>query len=174
MRRTRGRTGSGGGSPRPGWAGWSAGWSGSAAPGPAAPTATPGGGDRGGLAGRGRRGAAAGAGRDPEGGLTWPPTTESAPPRRWVSARRANRQALARFAEFWQALQDVGDALAEAQTAAKNAESGDWRERNQRHWTIASVDEVRSALRAAASSLRIVSAQAKRFEPQLIEKDWRR
>ena len=92
---------------------------------------------------------------------------------RW-SARRANRQALARFAEFWQALQEVGDALAEAQRAVKNAESGDWRERNQRHWTIASVDEVRSALRGCRFSLRVVSAQAKRFEPQLIEKDWRR
>ena len=91
--------------------------------------------------------------------------------RRWA-ARRANRQALARFAEFWQALQEVGDTLAEAQRAAKNAESGDWRERNQRHWTIASVDEVRSALRGCRFS--IVSVQAKRFEPQLIEKDWRR
>ena len=67
-----------------------------------------------------------------------------------------------------------GDALAEAQRAAKNAESGAWRERNQRHWAIAGVDEVRSALRGCKSSLRIVSAQAKRFEPQLIEKDWRR
>ena len=93
--------------------------------------------------------------------------------RQW-NRRRANRQALARFAEFWQALQEVGDALAEAQKATKNAESGDWRERNQRHWNIAGVDEVRSALRGCKSSLRIVSAQAKRFEPQLIEKDWRR
>ncbi len=88
--------------------------------------------------------------------------------------RRANRRAVARFGEFWQALQEVGDALSEAQKAAKNAESGDWRERNQRHWAIAGVDEIRSALRGCKFSLRIVSAQAKRFEPQLIEKDWRR
>jgi hypothetical protein len=65
-------------------------------------------------------------------------------------------------------------ALAEAQRAAKNAEDGAWRQRNQRHWNIASVDEVRAALRGCKFSLRIVSAQAKRFEPQLIEKDWRR
>ena len=88
--------------------------------------------------------------------------------------RRANRRAVARFGEFWQALQEVGDALSEAQKAAKNAESGDWRARNQRHWTIAGVDEVRSALRGCKSSLRIVVAQAKRFEPYLIEKEWRR
>ncbi len=92
---------------------------------------------------------------------------------RWAQ-RRANRQAVARFAEFWQALQEVGDALAEAQRAAKSAEDGTWKGRNQRHWSIASVDEVRSALRVCKSSLRICSAQAKRFEPQLIEKDWRR
>ena len=88
--------------------------------------------------------------------------------------RRANRRAVARFGEFWQALQEVGDALSEAQKAVKNAESGDWRPRNQRHWTIAGPDEVRSALRGCKSSLRIVVAQAKRFEPYLIEKDWRR
>lgn len=93
--------------------------------------------------------------------------------RAWAQ-RRANRQAVARFGEFWQALQEVGDALAEAQRATKNAEDGTWRARNQRHWQIASVDEVRSALRGCKSSLRICSAQAKRFEPQLIEKDWRR
>ena len=93
--------------------------------------------------------------------------------RQW-NRRRANRQALARFAEFWQALQEVGDALAEAQRAAKNTEAGAWRERNQRHWAIAGVDEIRSALRGCKFSLRVVSAQAKRFEPQLIEKDWRR
>ena len=88
--------------------------------------------------------------------------------------RRADRRSVARFAEFWQALQEVGDALAEAQRATRNAESGDWRQRNQRHWNIAGIDEVRTALRGCKSSLRIVSAQAKRFEPQLIEKDWRR
>ncbi len=93
--------------------------------------------------------------------------------RRWA-ARRMNRQAVARFGEFWQALQEVGDALAEAQRAAKNADDGMWKDRNQRHWNIASVDEVRTALRLCKSSLRICSAQAKRFEPQLIEKDWRR
>ncbi len=93
--------------------------------------------------------------------------------RQWAQ-RRANRQAVARFGEFWQALQEVGDALAEAQRAARNAEDSTWKARNQRHWNIASVDEVRTALRACKSSLRICSAQAKRFEPQLIEKDWRR
>ncbi len=70
--------------------------------------------------------------------------------------------------------QGVPDALAEAQRAARNAEDNTWRRRNQRHWDIAGVDEVRGSLRRCKSSLRIVSAQAKRFEPHLIVKDWRR
>lgn len=94
--------------------------------------------------------------------------------RRRRASRAERQQALARFAEFWQALQEVGDALAEAQKAARNAESGDWKARNQRHWNIATLDEVRTALRGCKFSLRVVVAQAKRFEPQLIEKPWRR
>jgi hypothetical protein len=93
--------------------------------------------------------------------------------RGWAKGR-ADRRAVARFGEFWQALQLVGDALAEAQRAAKSAEDVAWKRRNQRHWNIASVDEVRTSLRRCKSSLRVVSSQAKRFEPQLIEKDWRR
>lgn len=92
---------------------------------------------------------------------------------RYVRAR-SNREAVAKFGEFWQALQGVGDALAEAQKAAKNAEDSTWRRHNQRHWDIAGVDEVRGALRRCKSSLRITSAAAKRFEPLLIVKNWRR
>jgi hypothetical protein len=93
--------------------------------------------------------------------------------RQWRQ-RRANRKALAQFAEFWQALQLVGDALAEAQREAKRADDPKWKTRNQRHWELATVDEIRSALRQCKFSLRICSSQAKRFEPQLIAKDWRR
>ena len=92
---------------------------------------------------------------------------------RYVKAR-SNREAVAKFGEFWQALQGVGDALAEAQKAAKNAEDSTWQRRNQRHWDIAGVDDVRGSLRRCKSSLRIVSASAKRFEPLLLAKTWRR
>jgi hypothetical protein len=93
--------------------------------------------------------------------------------RQWRQ-RRANRKALQQFAEFWQALQLVGDALAEAQREAKRADDPKWKPRNQRHWELATVDEIRSALRQSKFALRICSSQAKRFEPQLIAKDWRR
>jgi hypothetical protein len=87
--------------------------------------------------------------------------------------RRANRRALARFGEFWTALQHVGDVLAEAERLSKSADDN-WRGRESRHWTIATADEVRSSVKRCRSSLRIVSAQAKQFEPELIVKDWRR
>jgi hypothetical protein len=94
--------------------------------------------------------------------------------RQWTR-RRANRRALERFAAFWNALQRVGNALADAERLAKNAEDSSWwKQRNTRHWSVASADEVRSALRQCRGSLRIVSRAAKRFEPQLIEREWRR
>jgi hypothetical protein len=93
--------------------------------------------------------------------------------RQWHKAR-TNRIAVARFAEFWTALQNVGDALAEAQKESKRADDPRWKARNQRHWELASVEEIRGALRQSKFSLRIVSSQAKRFEEQLITKDWRR
>ena len=94
--------------------------------------------------------------------------------RQW-GRRRANRRAVERFAAFWNALQRVGNALAEAERLAKNAEGASWwRQRNARHWTVACADEVRSALRTCRGSLRIVSRAAKRFEPQLIHREWKR
>jgi hypothetical protein len=94
--------------------------------------------------------------------------------RGWARGR-ANRRALERFAAFWNALQRVGNALAEAERLAKNAEDASWwRQRNARHWTVASTDEVRSALRTCRGSLRILSRSAKRFEPELIHREWKR
>jgi len=89
--------------------------------------------------------------------------------------RRGDARAIARFAEFWAALQQVGDVLAEAEKLAKNANDGSWRGAGgRRHWNVATADEVRSAVRGCRNSLRVLSGQAKRFEPELIVKDWRR
>lgn len=88
--------------------------------------------------------------------------------------RRADRRAVAQFQEFWTALQHVGNALAEAEKLSKKSEDGAWRQRNTRHWALASTQEIRSALRGCRGSLRVMSSQAKRFEPQLIAKEWRR
>jgi hypothetical protein len=87
--------------------------------------------------------------------------------------RRGDRRALARFAEFWAALQQVGDVLAEAERLSKAADDS-WKGKGARHWNIATADEVRSSVKRCRSSLRVVSSQAKKFEPQLIVRDWRR
>lgn len=88
--------------------------------------------------------------------------------------RRTDRRALAQFQQFWAALQRVGDALAEAEKMARRSSDTAWRQRRARHWDLASVEEIRGALRGCRSSLRVMSAQAKRFEPELIVRDWRR
>lgn len=88
---------------------------------------------------------------------------------------RANRQALARFAAFWTALQRVGDALADAEKVTKNAEEKAWwRDRNTRHWAIATAEDACRAVKVCRASLRVLSMSAKRFEPELIRKDWKR
>ncbi len=92
---------------------------------------------------------------------------------KWAQ-RRARRRAVARFGEFWSALQQVGDALAEADRLAKKAGDGPWKLGGQRHWVIATVEEARASVRKCRSSLRIVSSAAKKFEPQLIVREWRR
>jgi hypothetical protein len=101
-------------------------------------------------------------------------TSAAGAARQW-GRRRANRRAIERFAAFWNALQRVGNALGEAERLAKNAEDASWwRQRNARHWSVASADEVRSALRTCRGSLRILSRSAKRFEPELIHREWKR
>ncbi|MEJ3652535.1 hypothetical protein WEH80_06080 [Actinomycetes bacterium KLBMP 9759] len=92
---------------------------------------------------------------------------------RWVK-RSKNQRALDKYAEFWAALQQVGDALAAIERLSRRADDASWMRCNERHWSIATADEVRVAVKRCRSSLRIVSAQAKRFEPDLIVKDWRR
>ena len=88
--------------------------------------------------------------------------------------RRENRRALYRFAEFWAALQAVGDVLAEAERLTAAATDSRSRGPIQRHWTIATPEEIRSGLKRCRGSLRILSSSAKRFEPELIVRDWRR
>jgi hypothetical protein len=101
-------------------------------------------------------------------------TSATGTARQW-GRRRANRRAVERFAAFWNALQRVGNALGEAERLAKSAEDASWwRQRNARHWSVASADEVRSALRTCRGSLQILSRSAKRFEPELIHREWKR
>ena len=89
-----------------------------------------------------------------------------------------HRRALRRYAEFWAALQAVGDALDQATKAAAKLEDAQKARAaangGGRHWSVASPEEIRAAAKKAGRSLRIIATSAKRWEADLISRDWGR
>ena len=97
---------------------------------------------------------------------------------------KVNRRALRKYGEFWRALQLVGDALAEAdKVAAKatdtktkrggkgmSAKSG----ANGEHWSTASPEEIRASAKTAHASLRVMASSAKKWEAELVSREWRK
>jgi hypothetical protein len=89
-----------------------------------------------------------------------------------------NRRALRKYAEFWLALQAVGTALEQAdKLAAKAADARPAKASNgaggRRSWSVASPEEMRAAAKKAHASLRVIATSAKRWEADLISRDWR-
>jgi hypothetical protein len=73
---------------------------------------------------------------------------------------------LAKFAAFWTALQRVGYALADAEKMTKNAEdTAWWRDRDTRHWAIATADEARAAVKICRRSLRCCRCRRNGLNP---------
>lgn len=93
-----------------------------------------------------------------------------------VNLEPVNRRALRRYGEFWRALQMVGNALAEAERVA--AKATDHRSNSGRdggaHWSTATPEELRAAARKAGDSLHVMSGAAKKWEAELISREWRR
>ncbi|MDN5919317.1 MAG: hypothetical protein L0I76_30180 [Pseudonocardia sp.] len=107
---------------------------------------------------------------------------------------RVNRRALRKYGEFWRALQMVGDAVQEAEkVAAKTADSGRVKAsagasaktfattsggtgggEGGRHWSAATPDELKSSAKKAQNSLRVMATSAKKWEAELISRDWRK
>jgi hypothetical protein len=97
-----------------------------------------------------------------------------------------NRRSKRKFDEFWFALQLVGDALLQAeQLAAKlrdhqptnHGGRGGGRASNgvngRLAWSAATPEELRAAAKKAHDSLRVMSTAAKRWEADLVSKEWR-
>jgi hypothetical protein len=99
-----------------------------------------------------------------------------------------NRRSKRKFDEFWFALQTVGDALMQAEQLA--AKLRDQRTTNQGTngrggarasngvngripWSAATPEELRAAAKKAHDSLRIMSTTAKRWEAEIIAREWR-
>jgi hypothetical protein len=86
-----------------------------------------------------------------------------------------NRRALRKYAEFWAALHAVGAALEQAEKFAQKAADAQpvTATGGRSHWTVASPDEMRAAAKKAHRSLRVISTSAKKWEADLISRDWR-
>jgi hypothetical protein len=89
-----------------------------------------------------------------------------------------NRRALRKYAEFWTALQAVADALEQAERlAAKAVDAQPPRASSgaggRRSWSAASPEEMRAAAKKAHASLRVIATSAKRWEADLVSRDWR-
>ena len=97
---------------------------------------------------------------------------------------KVNRRALRKYGEFWRALQLVGDALAEAEkvaarsTDAKSKRSGKGVSAKAgahgHHWSVASPDEISASAKKAHTSLRVMASSAKKWEAELVSREWRK
>ncbi|MFP5022524.1 hypothetical protein [Pseudonocardia phyllosphaerae] len=101
---------------------------------------------------------------------------------------KVNRRALRKYGEFWRALQLVGDALADAEKiAAKTTDTPKTRRSKSAgkgvsakaggsggHWSTASPEEISAAAKKAHGSLRVMASSAKKWEAELISREWRK
>lgn len=101
----------------------------------------------------------------------------SAPTTRFRVRGPLNRRSVAKFAEFWAALQQVGDALAEVEKLGNKALDAQKARAsngiNGRSWAVATPDEIKSAAKKAHRTLRVIAASAKRWEADLLSREWR-
>ena len=102
---------------------------------------------------------------------------------------KVNRRALRKYGEFWRALQLVRDALTDAEKlAAKAADSGGRRKQGRtgskgtsakaggdgQDWSHASPDEISAAAKKSHSSLKVMASSAKKWEAELVSREWRK
>lgn len=83
--------------------------------------------------------------------------------------RPVNRRALRRYGEFWRALSLVGNALAAAETTAKKAA-----DTPGAHWSAPTAEELQAAAKKAGDALHVMASAARRWEAELVSREWRR
>jgi hypothetical protein len=92
-----------------------------------------------------------------------------------VNVGPVNRRALRKYGEMWRALQMVGNALAEAEKlAAKVDDSTKASKGATAHWSTPTAGELKSAAKKAGRSLSVMSRTAKKWEAELVSREWRR
>jgi len=91
-----------------------------------------------------------------------------------LNVKPVNRRALRRYGEFWRALQMVGNALAEAERVAAKATDTRPARGQTAHWSTATPQEMKAAAKKAGDSLHVMSTAAKKWEAELVSREWRR
>ncbi len=90
-----------------------------------------------------------------------------------MNVRPVNRRALRQYGQFWRALQLVGNALAEAERVAAKA-TDTKNTTTKTHWTTPTPQELKAAAKKAGLSLHTMSSSAKKWEAELVSREWRR
>jgi hypothetical protein len=90
-----------------------------------------------------------------------------------VNIAPVNRRALRKYGEFWRALQLVGNAVAEAEKLAAKAGQSE-PVQGSGNWAVPTADELRRAAKKTGQSLHVMSGSAKKWEAELISREWRR
>jgi hypothetical protein len=94
-----------------------------------------------------------------------------------VNLKPVNRRALRKYGEFWRALSAVGEALGDAERLAAKATDAQPARAGagaSAHWSAPTPEELRAAAKKAGRALHVMSAKAKRWEAELVSREWRR
>lgn len=76
-------------------------------------------------------------------------------------------RALERYRSFWTAIEEAGEAVEMARRLAAKVE-----ESKRKSWAAPAPDEVRAAGTKAARALQMVAKSLKRWEAELVSRDW--
>lgn len=91
-----------------------------------------------------------------------------------MQVKVVNRRARARYASFWTALVMVGEAVADARKVALRLRDDRDRDRDGvARWRVASGEEIAKQTRRADQALGLLCRAARRWEAELLSRDWR-
>lgn len=86
-----------------------------------------------------------------------------------VVQKLVNRRAQAKYATFWNSLLQVGMVLEDARKLADRMDDSD-----RPPWHVADAATIRKAVRRVENSLGTLSKSGKRWEAELISREWRK
>lgn len=91
-----------------------------------------------------------------------------------VNVKPVNRRALRRYGEFWRALQLVAAAIDQAEKLAAKTDTGIKRGSGRAHWATPTPEELKAAAKKSGRALEVMSKAAKRWEAELVSREWRK